>query len=417
MYKFLSAISFLVAQPQINDSLQMKLTRSILDAGGVVIDKILDISVALGGLFLLFVIFVNVSHILDGGKFQVKMLLPVVIFICLCNFKLVASPVVSLVLTVQEKIGENLYQAQDEMLNNFGNEYGVSVNDNAGGGLKITGFFLKMAEAKNKQPKVVPPIEDESDVEQARRSETGSEAPMNDNAQTEEKKQGWQFKEAIEGLVNKGKNAVSNFFQSLSFTTVGKNARFFGYGAMGIVAEIMESIVYLFSLAMKGLGAILFGIIVAFGPITFAFAVFPGNAKNILSWIIRLFQFSLYAPITTLCSVFFTILCASLTVNLFNSSSITDAASGLIFLVGILLGMLSALTSVPTIASMIIEGAVGSLGLMMGLSTTISAMNTVSSIFNGSMWKGEASRDNQQMDILREIANNTSGGGMKGGKK
>ena len=412
MFKILSAFNFLIAQYEVNNSMQMKLTRSILDASGFAIDKILDISVALGGLFLLFVIFVNVSHILDGGKFQVKMLLPVVIFICLCNFKLVASPVVSLVLTVQEKIGENLYKAQDDMLNDFGKEMGVSVNGKYRS--KITVFFWDMAIAKGKQPKVVEPAKDETDVGKAKREENGGEAPVNETAQEENKRQGWQFDEALDRWTGKIKGGWHNFLESIGFMSIAKYA---GYGAMGIVAELMESIIYLFGLAMKGLGAILTGIIVAFGPVTFAFAVFPGNAKNILSWMIRLFQFSLYAPITTLCSVFFTILCASLTVNLFNSPNLTDAASGLIFLVGILLGMLSALASVPTIASMIIEGAVGSLGLMMGINTAVSSVNTITSIWNGNMWKGEASRDNQQMDILREIANNTAGGGMKGGKK
>ena len=63
--------------------------------------------------------------------------------------------------------------------------------------------------------------------------------------------------------------------------------------------------------------------------------------------------------------------------------------------------MLSALVSVPTIASSIIEGAQGSITLSQGLMTVTNLMSNVSNI-------GERGRDQQMQQQINSMAN---GGG------
>lgn len=108
------------------------------------------------------------------------------------------------------------------------------------------------------------------------------------------------------------------------------------------------------------------GLIVAFGPITFAFAIFPGQGGTIKSWVIRLCQFSLWAPICALVDCF--------SYKIFDMLADAGAGSSVLMAIAVAICNLVALTSVPSIASMIIEGAQGAVSLSNGLQTMAGAL-------------------------------------------
>jgi hypothetical protein len=144
----------------------------------------------------------------------------------------------------------------------------------------------------------------------------------------------------------------------------------------GLFAMLISWLVNIFALVLQAFGICLTALIVAFGPITFAFAIFPGKAGNMLSWFIRLCQYSLYAPIVSLLSVFF----VELFVLMCNSGS---GVMGFLLVISILIANFVLLLSTPTLASMIIEGASGAVSLSQGLQMLGSGLASAGSTVAG----------------------------------
>ena len=63
-----------------------------------------QIGIGIASIFFLIVVFYYVASILDGGKFQIKMLMPLLIYLIVCNFNIVSQPVVSFTSTLTKSL-------------------------------------------------------------------------------------------------------------------------------------------------------------------------------------------------------------------------------------------------------------------------------------------------------------------------
>lgn len=394
----------------------------------------------IGAIFLLFVIFYYVSAMLDGGKFQTKMLWPLLVFVIVCNFGLFASPVLSFVQSLQkgcidvcksrkesiktsmgadsdasilsifwqhakleaEQSGESALDEEAIVLieeNEAGNGGSTSFNGgtgatggDAGGGGRTSGEGT--AEGGNGSGGItfVYPTDQDSNTSKVSKAKglKGLGNAILKCLQTWENKLASTFMDGF----NVGRNA----FKSA--------AVYIKYGAVGILAAVCQFIASVASILMILFGGVMMAVVVAFGPITFAFGIFPGNGRVIGSWCIRLCQFALYSPIAYMVDTF-SLALAKMLIN--NDGQI-------LLVLALLLCNIALLFSIPGIASMIIEGASGSVSLSQGL-TSMSQWGSTAMRVAGSPLKGmqayrdffERKRDNKEMDILRSINDATGG--------
>lgn len=351
----------------------VSITETLLGAAGEAIEGITKIGIGIASIFLLVVVFVYVTNILDGGKFQAKMLLPLLIYLAVCNFRYVAGPVVKFGLIIQKECVAEAHSARMRML-----------GDPMDGGWTIFRAFLKKIDEPTETVKRLTlgeDFDDTVDSQDAEGNRTGFFSGLGDNIVNALK---WFWNHIVLEIVQ-------------GFTT--SPLKVMTFGLMGLVAELLDFIVCLLDIALTCLGAVMTALVVAFGPITWAFAVFPGNQRTLGAWALRICQFMLYSPIVQLIGAFFAYTLLHFTDLLFKDAGGAAGSAGAIMgIAGLLLANIAALMSVPAIASMIIEGAQGAITLSQGLMTASSITQI-----------GETFRDRRMEGKLDKLGG--SGGG------
>ena len=405
----------------------MSVAKQLLQTGQSAASGLAAIGKGIGAIFLLFVIFYYISALLDGGKFQTKMLWPFVIYLMVCNFGLIASPVLSFVTTLQKGCIDHCVQLKTNLR---------AEADPSGETTSIWGLVMKkvnqdeVAAGIENTDEVAISLTEDIDVGNADGS-GGAASPTggggysggtgdpgsyssgsggSSQKATKEKGLKGLGKQIAKTLKNWEQTVFGGFINVFSVSipqavnTVGVYVK---WGFAALLASLLQFICSAASLIMICFGGVMMAIVVAFGPITFAFGVFPGNGRVIGAWCIRLCQFALYSPLAYL-------------IDAFNMSIFThitlQSGSEVLMTVAILLCNIACLFSIPGIAAMIIEGASGSISLSQGLSSMSSwgsaAMRTVSGPSGIAKWLvdiGEGRRDDRQADILRSINDATGG--------
>lgn len=314
-----------------------------------------DIGKGIGAIMLLIVSLYYISSILDGGKFQIKMLLPFLIFLFVCNFEWISTPVTSFTTTITESLVETCDGAKASILakNNCSETANINDMHNSKNGTptddEIGTLLQRTGEAKDEDNQEETDGQNaEPEVGKTRGLSLGVKRGMDkfvNNMSLE-----WQKEAAGESYANLSDKSSSKKHFSL------KNLSF-----QSLISSVVSWVCDIMSYVLRAFGGVMSGLIVAFGPITFAFAIIPGHGGNIKSWIIRLCQFSLWAPICALIDCF--------SVKIFDMLSTAAGTSSILMTIAVAVCNLVALTSVPSIASMIIEGAQGAVSLSSGLQT------------------------------------------------
>ena len=343
---------------------EINTTKAILGSATSAMGTMQGVGIGIASLFLLFVVFKDISSLLDGGKFQIKMLGPLVIYLCVANFNLVASPVVSFISSLQSRSMGACAGYKAGIIKDMTNG---AVTD---GTCSYWDAFKMAHDAKN--PMTDKKTEDEM---------SGEDDIIVEQETTDDNKSRWNFSGIVSGI----RNTVSMWWEEVKHWFVKSITKPIGYynendgnggnlkwGLLGLVAAIFSWIAEFVNLALSCMGSVMTGLIIAFGPITWAFALIPGNGKHIVSWFLRLCQFALYGPIASLISSF-VVTC------LFKVAS-GDASGSITVFMGVILCNIACLASVPSIASMIIEGASGGVtigGGMQAVSQAVSSMEGV----------------------------------------
>lgn len=369
-------------------------TKMILGQGASAMGALQSVGVGIASVIILFVIFKDVTAILDGGKFQAKMLLPLLIYLMVCNFNLVQKPVISFTSTLQSaSVGACKGMKQSYLNSMTDGSYGADGCPNI-----MTAYVYKQNKLHQQGPKVTVKENDEDPKD----TEGLDEGEKN-------KRRSWM--KGIGATLSKWwkTNFTDKLWNGWGVDTKDIDSEVLRkVGITALLAAILSWVVNAFSIVLSIFGSVMTGIIVAFGPITFAFAVFPGNGKAIGSWIIRLCQYALYAPIAALVDSFSVVILGE-TIGL--------GADGTLMLVAVLICNLVALTAVPSIASSIIEGASGAVSLSSGLQSIGAALTAAGSvvaaphnIVKGGMNQfdllqrlGEGKRDNKEITALQNI--------------
>lgn len=383
------------------------MTKHALGAAYSAMSGIQGVGRGIGSIFILFVIFYYISALLDGSKFQTKMLAPLLIYLLVCNFQLVAVPVVNFAVAIQSSCVSQCRAQRSAALSAAAG--GKEVNS------VMEAFMAKKESELTEAEKKLMEIDNEGDVT-FKENSGGADGDGEGSVKVASK--GW-FATMSSNLLMSMKKAAkwiwTTLFVKPFFTTQQGVHDLFTWGLPGLIALILSWVCEVVSWGVSALGAVMTGIVVAFGPITWAFAIVPGNSKTISAWAIRICQFALYAPIAAL-------------IDAFSCTFMLDFANGLSAggsILGILCVMVAntvCLTCVPTIASMIIEGASGSVSLSGGLQTVGHAMGTMVGIatapvrgaFGAGQWYnkikagtvmgGESKRDKAQAATLSQIA-------------
>ncbi len=300
----------------------------------------------IGAIMLLMVAVYYISSILDGGRFQLKMLVPLLIFVLVCNFSWVSTPVVSFTTTLTDSLVESCQassrSARAEMNGTSTSNYHDLTNRNMAeteAGRKVMEEKLNPGKSRGGEDSGAVSAEPKGIV--ARGVKRGGDALVNNI--------NYDVQSEVSG---------ETYADSYSANSGGKKINSVSLGFLGLVSAIISVVCTVMSLVLRAFGGIMTAVIVAFGPITWAFAIIPGQGGTIKSWFLRLCQFALYAPLAALVDSFSMQLFASLM-----------GASGASLLMSIVVALcnLVVLTSIPSIASMIIEGAQGSLALSQGM--------------------------------------------------
>lgn len=326
-----------------------------------IIDGFADVGKGVGAIMLLVVLFYYITSLLDGGKFQIKMLVPLLIFFFVCNFSWISTPVTWFTTTLTESLVDACHNKRNEIKESMGGSATATYHD-------LTNRQIN----KNLDPKK------EAEFVKARLD--GRDTLLAD----ESPKLRGIPKAVKRGVMSSGAQASYNMqlensgesYNGMDYNDSSKNKQSMSnFSFHSIMSSVLSAICGIMSVVLGCFGAIMAGIIVAFGPITFAFAIFPGQGGTIKSWFIRLCQFSLWAPLCALIDVF----CTSIFSLASNSPEMGGAGS---FLLAIAMAVcnLVALTSVPSIASMVIEGAQGAISLSQGLQQMAGALTTVGGI-------------------------------------
>ena len=360
MYSLLTLLPLAAGDEKI-----MNMTKTLTDfATGDMTAAFSNIGRGIGGIMLLIVALYYITSILDGGKFQLKMLLPLLIFILVCNFSWVSGPVTSFTQTITSSLVSACERKKASINEKNGCLESANINDlnNAKMDTRKDG---EQVEQLLGNTEAATQKKDDSSIDEEGASST------NKNGGGEN----WKVRMVKGGIMSAGRQASYDFQVESSGENIvepasekkGRKLGLQNLGWQGIISSVISWICQIMSAVLSAFGAVMTGIIVAFGPITFGFAVFPGQGRNILSWFLRLCQFALWAPICALIDVF--------SVMIFDTmASSTMTAGSLAMAIAVAVCNLVALTSVPTIASMIIEGAQGAVSLSQGLQSMAGAM-------------------------------------------
>ena len=363
-----------------------------LGEGDKLAQALIGLGKGIGGLALLVVLIYYLIALLDGGKFQLKMLWPLCVFMIVCNFTWVSTPVESFLTQITRTISEattkevnGLYAPASSMYGKYMNEYEHQISSDA----KSIEAWLGRTFGLNSAP------------------DSGQDAGVDggDGADAQKKNIVGDMFDSMLGTLQKWlTQRKADWLSSIAFDT-SEIYNSFKFSVIGILAAVLDFFCSCFIFVYMALGASLIAILIAFGPVTFAFAVLPGMQRNMTSWFIRLVQFSLWSPIVNLIRYFFA--------YLFVQMLTCEAGKSGLFLVGMTIGQLIALASVPTIASMIVEGATGGISLSEGIRKIVNPVQALGGYIAGSMSKRatekfnreEAERDRQELQELREINN------------
>lgn len=309
-------------------------------------EGIAKIGIGIGAIMLLIVVIYYVISILDGGKFQLKMLTPLLMFFVVCNFSWVAKPVLQFTTTMTKSLVERLTDLRKDILNPDGFDDIATIGDH----------YIKHGledDATNPENRKDEEEQSQSDVQGNEASPTVANANAKDFSDR-----------LINGAVDKVTEKAAIDFATTDDPEVLKKKTSESLSFSGILCRIINWICSGVGYCLRIFGIMMTSIVVGFGPITFAFAIMPGRGANIVSWFIRICQFALYAPLCSFLDAF-----TACAYSLLQS----ETEVGWLAVFGIMLANLVALTSVPTIASMVIEGASGAVSLSQGLQTITGA--------------------------------------------
>lgn len=387
----------------------LNMTKTLTEfATGSMTASFSNIGRGIGGIMLLIVALYYITSILDGGKFQLKMLLPLLIFIFVCNFSWIAQPVTSFTQTITTSLVSACERKKASINEKNGCLDSANINDlnNAKMESRNDGEQLEQllgnSEDKTKR-------KDESQID---------EEPVNATDKNGGK-EGWWQRTIKRSVTAAGHQMSYDFQKETSGENIvepgsdkeGKKLSLFNMGWMGIISAVVSWICQIMSAVLSAFGAVMTGIIVAFGPITFGFAVFPGQGRTILSWFLRLCQFALWAPIVALIDVF--------SVMIFDEMATSSLSGGsLAMAIAVAVCNLVALTSVPTIASMIIEGAQGAVSLSSGLQTISAGMtaggSAAAAVGGGFVGAGQMALGTNATQSIRDAVAGAKQGGVIG---
>lgn len=348
----------------------MNLTKSITDfAAGDMASGFAAVGKGIGAIMLLIVVIYYISSILDGGKFQLKMLFPLLIFLFVCNFSWISKPVLSFTSTITGSLTTSVDNTRFNALEQNGLKKSATIADMHNnevvkeqrgmslgyaligpGGQLLYNIFSKSRERRLGGSSATDAVNASADDQ--RRDEGGF---------LHRKIKKGVHEELLQLSADFQAEASGEDYQDIGSDVEDTTKKQYGsdhFTWSKIILVILSWITKILSTVLRAFGAVMTGIIVAFGPITFAFAILPGQGGTIKSWFIRLCQFSLYAPIVSLIDSF-VVQSFYLVVNGNGESILMSIALTVCSLV--------ALTSVPSIASMIIEGAQGAVSLSGGL--------------------------------------------------
>lgn len=331
------------------------------------VDAFTKVGIGIASIFLLIFVISSITALLDGGKFQMKMLWPVLVYFIVCHFTWVSKPVVGFTETITKELCTGLVSAKADLITQKSN----------GKASSLAGLFWYLK--KKDMGYTDEQLDEITAILEGRYEEyktaNGEHLSENDLIKYGAKKGSLiqQIRFAVNQFWNGWKMKLAKAMDDTPVHEVGENEagpeihatytpdQLTGLGLFVMFMNMMCSFV---SLALRSVGIIMTVIIVCFGPITFAFAVWPGRHQMMMTWFLRLCQFSLYGPICLLVDVIaIDVFCVML-----DPSGGGDVVS-FIGILGIMVADIVALTSVPSIASMIIEGASGSLSLSQGLQT------------------------------------------------
>lgn len=330
----------------------------------------------IGAVLLLIVVFYYISSILDGGKFQIKMLIPFLIFFFVCNFSWIATPVTSFTSTITQSLVSACNTQIGSVKDKYDCDEGATIDD------------MYMAENQQSAGDAQKLIDDAlADYDSTTDYEEDGSSSDGGDDETEPKPKGlfgkmsYHVKKGIGDAATKGslnmQKELSTQGLDLDDSGKGNKPTAKNLGILKPISSIVSFICKIMSFVLMAFGGVMTAIIVAFGPITWAFAIFPGQGATIKSWFIRLCQFSLWSPICALVDCF--------SVKLFDIMATAQGAAPILMAIAVAVCNLVALTSVPTIASMIIEGAQGAVSLSQGLQAMGAALTTAGAIYS----KGE----------------------------
>lgn len=324
----------------------VNISRDLLENALEMSDGIRHIGVGIGSIMLLIVVIYYVISMLDGGKFQMKMLVPLLLFFLVCNFSWIAKPVLSFTTTITESVSEALVQQRHNMLNPSGGDRNTTVNDH------YVSRHLKGGGD--------PTAKDVGSGGSDDRAGDEVDSSLSEIKESSFLRKLWQvfYRGSAIGVIRD--------FATSSRHSTAENLTAERLSFSGILCQLMSWICTAVSFCLRVFGIMMTCIVVVFGPITFAFAIMPGRASNVVSWFIRICQFSLYAPLCALIDTF------TVSVYLLLDSSAGNAV-GFLMVFAMTIANLVGLCSVPTIASMIIEGASGAVSLSQGLQTIAGA--------------------------------------------
>lgn len=370
---------------------------TVMSSASGITGALTGIGASIASIFILFVVFQGIASILEGGKFQVKMLGPVVIYILVCNFSIVATPTRSFFEALQSGTVAQMKSANDGLydgktkLEKFKEAY----RGNNAAAIEELDEALKDAENFTIE------IEDSGGGDDAapHKKFLGIDITAIGNNITASIKSAWNWIRIkfIQGFLHfrNDDDSWGNMILSIGFPFV--------------LSVLLDWFVQLLTIVMTALGGILVGVAMAFGPISWAFGVIPGNHRVILTWFIRVCQFALYSPLCGLVNYFSSVIFLNL---------IGGSPSSILGLVAVLLCNLVLLTSIPSLASQIIEGASGGMSISQGVQTLASPFTMLGSM----SMMGERGRDQKQQDIgqqqlntLKEISTKL-GGSPSGGQ-
>lgn len=375
------------------------------------------VGAGLASVFILIVIFVYTSKILEGGKFEAKMLLPLFIYLAVSNFGVVKG----VVLPFTQGISKGCLAA-------VGDSRKKALQDMAGGEEVSTLSQAMMAKLKKEHASNMDAASDKLNGDDKTDEDSSESEENQDFENNDQKKLFGGITSVIQKIASLPQSLWDKFMDKLKemflfmYNAADLHHMALKYSLWFVLIGAMQILLDIMSFAMQALGAVMICIIMAFGPITWAFAVIPGNAGVIKSWFIRLCQFSLYGPIIAVINTFMVIMCDTLSGS-GSSGSFNSVGSDLLNVAMVLCGLFAnfiALTSVPSIASMIIEGATGNVNSLSSgaqiLGSTVGAPISMATKF---ITIGEKGRDVQQGATLSSIDNTlkqmAGNGGFGGG--